>query len=247
MINGMNAMRVIDPSAWSVHPSARMLLRSLRLAAVVAGIGLVMASGMARAEDPEDDEDATFEDKLIKNIMTGIGGTNMDNRGITYRERSPLVVPPKLDLPPPETGKTAVNLPNWPNDPSVAEQKRMRELNKKSKVTGVESARPLTPAELAAGKTKATTPTESLNPGNSSTNPVLSPSQLGYTGGLFSNMFGGPTTETAPFTGEPTRETLTQPPVGYQTPSPNYAYGTGPKESLNNQRVDVMTGKEVKN
>ena len=24
---------------------------------------------------------------------------------------------------------------------------------------------------------------------------------------------------------EPTREALTQPPVGYQTPSPNYAYG----------------------
>ena len=47
-------------------------------------------------------------------------------------------------------------------------------------------------------------------------------------------MFGGSKTETAPFKGEPTRESLTQPPPGYQTPSPNYAYGTGPKESLNN-------------
>ncbi|WP_049766187.1 hypothetical protein [Rhodopseudomonas palustris] len=240
-------MRVIDPSAWSVRPSARMLLRSLRLAAVVAGIGLVMASGMARAEDPEEDEDATFEDKLIKNIMTGIGGTNMDNRGITYRERSPLVVPPKLDLPPPETGKTAVNLPNWPKDPSEAERKRIKELNKKSKVSGIESARPLTPSELAAGKTAATTPTEPMTPGNSANNPILSPSQLGYTGGIFSTMFGGSSVETAPFTGEPSRETLTQPPVGYQTPSPNYAYGTGPKESLNNQHTDIMTGKEIKN
>ncbi|HEY0327920.1 MAG TPA: hypothetical protein VGC77_02400 [Rhodopseudomonas sp.] len=240
-------MRVIDPSAWSARPSARLVLRSLRLAAVVAGIGLVMAAGVARAEDPEEDEDATFEDKLIKNIMTGIGGTNMDNRGITYRERSPLVVPPKLDLPPPETGKTAVNLPNWPKDPDAAERKRIKDLNKQSKATGVESARPLMPNELAAGKTKPTTATEPLTPGNSANNPVLSPSQLGYTGGIFSTMFGGPTVETAPFTGEPTRETLTQPPVGYQTPSPNYAYGTGPKESLNNQHVDVMTGKEVKN
>ena len=33
--------------------------------------------------------------------MAGIGGTNMDSRGIDYRERSPLVVPPQLDLPPP--------------------------------------------------------------------------------------------------------------------------------------------------
>ena len=57
-------------------------------------------------------------------------------------------------------------------------------------------------------------------------------------------MFRGNTTETAPFTGEPTRDTLVQPPSGYQTPSPNFAYGTGPKESLN-KRIDVMTGKEV--
>ena len=61
---------------------------------------------------------------------------------------------------------------------------------------------------------------------------MLSPAQLGYTGG-FSGLFGGNKTETAPFKGEPTRDSLTQPPPGYQTPSPNFAYGTGPKESLN--------------
>ena len=32
-----------------------------------------------------------------------------------------------------------------------------------------------------------------------------------------------------------TRESLTQPPAGYQTPSPNFAYGTGPKESLHKE------------
>ena len=31
------------------------------------------------------------------------------------------------------------------------------------------------------------------------------------------------------FTGEPPRDTLTAPPAGYQTPSPNYAYGVGIK------------------
>ena len=63
---------------------------------------------------------------------------------------------------------------------------------------------------------------------------ILSPSQLGYNGGLM-GMFGGSKVETAPFKGEPTRESLTQPPPGYQTPSPNFAYGTGPKESLNKE------------
>jgi hypothetical protein len=240
-------MRETDTAAWILYPSARTLLRGLRLAAVAAGIGLVMAAGVARAEDPEED-DSTFEEKIIKNIMTGIGGTNMENRGITYRERSPLVVPPKIDLPPPEIGKSASTTPpNWPVDPDIAERKRQRELNKK-KVVGLEGSRPLMPSELAAGKTKpSSAPTESLTPGNSATSPMLSPSQLGYSGGLFSTMFGGNQAETAPFTGEPTRETLVQPPTGYQTPSPNYAYGTGPKESLNNKRFDIMTGKESGN
>jgi hypothetical protein len=57
-------------------------------------------------------------------------------------------------------------------------------------------------------------------------------------------MFGGSKTESAPFTGEPTRDTLTMPPPGYQTPSPNYAYGTGgPKESLVNKEYNPSQGK----
>ena len=58
--------------------------------------------------------------------------------------------------------------------------------------------------------------------------------QLGFDGKL-SNFFGGTKAEVAPFKGEPTRDALTQPPPGYQTPSPNFAYGTGPKESLNKE------------
>jgi hypothetical protein len=33
------------------------------------------------------------------------------------------------------------------------------------------------------------------------------------------------------FVKEPERSELSQPPAGYQTPSPNYAYGAGPMES----------------
>ena len=73
-----------------------------------------------------------------------------------------------------------------------------------------------------------------MQPGTSTNNPILSPSELGFSGG-FSSLFGGSKTETAPFKEEPTRDALTQPPPGYQTPSPNFAYGTGPKESLNKE------------
>ena len=78
-----------------------------------------MTAGAARAGD-DDEDDKTFEEKIIEGIMAGIGGTNMENRGIDYRERSPLVVPPKLDLPPPAAAAAEVKAPNWPKDPDEA-------------------------------------------------------------------------------------------------------------------------------
>jgi hypothetical protein len=216
-------------------------LRMLRLAAVLLGIGLVSAAGTARAADDEDEE--TFEEKVIGGIMRGLGGTNMENTGIEYRERSPLVVPPKIELRPPDNAAAETKVPNWPKDQDLQRRKAAIAASRKKKPDPEEAARPLLPSELAQ-KTSGTSVagSESLQPGTAGAQ-VLSPSQLGFPG--FSKMFSGNTAETAPFKGEPTRESLTQPPTGYQTPSPAYAYGTGPKESLNT-RLDVMSGKEVK-
>jgi hypothetical protein len=211
-------------------------MRALRFAAVVLGIGLVMTVGAARAQDADDD-DKTFEEKIIEGIMAGIGGTNMDNRGIDYRERSPLVVPPRLDLPPPVAATSEVKDPNWPKDPDLARRKAAIAARKKENKDPIEAARPLTPSELNVGRTAPSSHAsnnEPEQPGNSLTNPMMSPSQLGFDGKL-STIFGGNKAEVAPFKGEPTRESLTQPPAGYQTPSPNFAYGTGPKESLNKE------------
>jgi hypothetical protein len=227
-------MRDTEANAWIVQNSSRVPMRALRLAVVALGIGLVMATGAARAGD-DDEDDKTFEEKVIEGIMAGIGGTNMENRGIEYRERSPLVVPPKLDLPPPAAA-AEVKAPNWPKDPDDARRKAAIAARKKANKDPVEAARILTPSELAQAKGAKSSGGESVDQpgGNPGTSAVLSPSQLGYSGG-FSGLFGGSKTETAPFKGEPTRESLTQPPGGYQTPSPNFAYGTGPKESLNKE------------
>jgi hypothetical protein len=228
-------MRETEASDWIVRNSPAALRRALRLSVVALGIGLVMAAGAARAQDDNED-DKTFEEKVIEGIMAGIGGTNMDNRGIDYRERSPLVVPPKLDLPPPVAASSEVKDPNWPKDPDEARRKAAIAARKKDNKDPVEAARVLTPSELNAGRTAAPVRTNNdpVQPGDSVNNPVLSPSQLGFDGKL-STIFGGNKTEVAPFKGEPTRESLTQPPAGYQTPSPNFAYGTGPKESLNKE------------
>src|SRR5690349_4373494 len=55
------------------------------------------------AGDDDDDAEPSFEQKIIRNLMHGIGAVDGTEKGIDYRERSPLVVPPKLSLPPPET------------------------------------------------------------------------------------------------------------------------------------------------
>jgi hypothetical protein len=225
--------------------SSGALRRALRLAVVVLGVGLVMTAGAARAED-DDEDDKTFEEKIIEGIMAGIGGTRMENKGIEYRERSPLVVPPKIELPPPESVSEEVKTKNWPKDPDEARRKALIAARKKENKDPLESSRRLTSSELNVGRTAAPARTNNNpnQPGASNNSPILSPSQLGYTGGLFKNIFGGNAPESTPFPGEPSRETLTQPPTGYQTPSPNFAYGTGPRESLN-KRFDVLTGKET--
>jgi hypothetical protein len=239
-------MRSFETSGSMGRDSRRGLWLALKLSAVALGIGLVMSAGPVRAgDDGDDDDDMTFEEKLIDNLMSGLGGKSMEKKGIEYRERSPLVVPPKLDLPPPSS--EAQNAPNWPKDP---DEKRRKEAIAQRKKTGNKANEfwknglPLSPAELNAHKTAAAerTTNDPVQPGTSNTNPTLSPAQLGYTGGLW-NMMTGNKGEAKQFTSEPPRQSLVEPPPGYQTPSPNYSYGAG-EDKTRRTYFDVRSGKE---
>ena len=106
----------------------------MRLASVILGIAIVMGAGVARAQDDDEEDDSTFEEKIIKNLMSGLGATSMENKGIDYRERSPLVVPPKLDLPPPVSNSAGLTAPNWPKDPDEAERKAAAAERKKRRI-----------------------------------------------------------------------------------------------------------------
>ena len=189
-----------DTKANEVRHSSHLSVRALRIGAVAVAVGFVMMTGAARAQE-DDDDDKTFEEKIIEGIMKGIGGTNMENTGIDYRERSPLVVPPKLDLPPPAATSAEVKAPNWPKDPDEARRKAaIAKRNKDKKDTrdattvANDAARPLSPSELNVGKTAApaVAPNQVLQPGEGDPgrNAILNPSQLGYNGG-FSGLFGG--------------------------------------------------------
>ena len=223
-------MRKTGTSGWMMRSSPK----ALRLSAVVLGIGLLTVVAARAGDDDEDDK--TFEEKVIEGVMKGIGATNMENSDIDYRERSPLVVPPKLNLPPPgQATEAKAPAPNWPKDPDEQRRKAAIAARKKANKDPREASRILMPSELAQkGTGKSSGDNLNDQPGGNVVSNPLSPSQLGYSGG-FSGLFGGNKAETAPFKGEPTRESLTQPPSGYQTPSPNFAYGTGPKESLNKE------------
>src|ERR1700745_4157147 len=125
----VDAMRKTGTNGLMLLKSPSALTRSPRLSAIALGVGLLFVSNAARAGDDEDEP--TFEEKIITGIMRGLGGINMDNSGIDYRERSPLVVPPKLDLPPPASAAKEVKVPNWPKDPDEAKRKAMIAARKK--------------------------------------------------------------------------------------------------------------------
>lgn len=205
-----------------VFPLKTSMQRNFTRAALGCALGLfVLGTAPARAQ-----EEAP-EVKILDSIMGAIGLTRGNEPGIDYRERSPLVVPQASNLPPPQTEKVAD--PNWPVEPEIKQARALAAAEKDDGRTGSQkiddAMRPLSRAELNKGRTnrKQNNPTrgdEGLLPS--------SWSELGYKGGIFSNMFGSRPDEAAgSFTGEGPRTSLIEPPSGYQTPSPAqpYAYG----------------------
>ncbi len=61
-------MRETEASFWMVQKTS--LTRAMRFAAIALGVGLVMAAGPVRAADDDDEDDRTFEEKIIGNIMS---------------------------------------------------------------------------------------------------------------------------------------------------------------------------------
>jgi hypothetical protein len=262
-LNGKNAMRETEASSWMVRNS-RALTRGLPLAAVALGLGLVTTAGAARAGDDEVDQ-RSFSERFVDSFKSTIRGTTMDNRGIDYRERSPLVVPPNLDLPPPAAASNAPPpIANWPKDPDERQRKAIIAAKKKNAppaaalppvVVTDAGPRPVNiappipeppapglvrPAHANDQNGTARTdpiydqPGDLFKGGASTVSSSLDNIGLGSLG--LGNLFGSKKEEPtlAPGT-EPTREALTQPPSGYQTPSPNFPYAVQSKGFLSGE------------
>jgi hypothetical protein len=155
----------------------------------------------------------------IGSIFGGLGINpwgNEEKTSIEYREHGKIVVPPKIELPPPSSG-AATSAEAWPMNQETQRKKIEREAAKKE-IAGQGDARlrythPFTPgAPVTVRATDQEGPAGSCANGKCETSSVLSNlNPLGWVG-----MNKSSSAKLGP---EPDREWLTDPPKGYRAPA----------------------------
>jgi hypothetical protein len=213
--------------------TATFSLRAVSRAALGCLLGAALLAPVTPAR-AGDDDNVPVDTKIFRGILEGIG-LRRDGEAINYEERAPLVIPPSHALPPPERSNAAIaKNPAWPIDPDVQrrklEAKQARSVSMNPDETLRNEQRPMTEGQMTPGpKPRAARRVDDgVRPSAYGSSGALSPSQLDTKPGFWSKMFGKEdTSETGRFTGEPPRAALTEPPPGYQTPSPDQPYGAG--------------------
>ena len=222
-------------------------LRHYTVAASLAAM-LVFAGGIGHAF-AQDDDDELPDTKFFKSMLSGLGlKKDGEQSGINYQERPPLVVPPTRDLPPPQTTDAVRGNAAWPKD---QDEQRRREASVKRRKDSKpfewsDLGRQMTPNEIKKGATTAKDDALSKKSPQEfeQYNRQYKPDELGYVGGLFGSvkdLFGGGSRDQiVPFEAEPPRASLTDPPVGYRSPSPAQSYGVTADKS----RSKAMTAED---
>ena len=228
-------------------PQDDSTIRKVLRAAMTGGLAailIVAASGGHAIAADGDDDDELPDAKFFRSIMTGLGlKKDGAQSGFEYRERSPLVVPPTRDLPPPASDSAQGNAA-WPLDQDAKRRKEAASKRKQEKIFDwSDLGRQLGPEEMR--KAAATPKDEALRKRSAETPEAyqqqMKPDQLGYKGGLwdFNNFFRGNNEgEVGKFDSEPPRASLTDPPAGYRTPSSAQPYGLS-KENVKSKPQDI--------
>lgn len=172
---------------------------------------LLAASAPALAQ-----EDATPTQKFFD----AIGLIEIPKDPINYRERAPLVVPPSSALVAPRSADDMKLInPDWPTDHDAGR----RAARKKSEHEQFTDQRfyggdRLSPDEMRRG-TRAGTRGPALPGAHTPDTGRLTPTELGFKGWNMKR------DDKVVFTGEPERQSLTEPPPGLRTPSTDAPYG----------------------
>lgn len=217
--------------------------------AVAAGAAVAATVLVGAAQAAETGR--SIDEAILRQLLLGLGLQDPNAPQPSYEERPPLVIPKSDTLPSPQTSGTAIaNNPAWPKDPDIVHAKALAEREKNRDVAAemLREENPLPPDQLGPtgpGPRQASAggaPRENY----SGLPRILSPSELGYKGGLFGNIFGSDKDEeTARFTGEPARTSLTEPPPGYRTPSPDQPYGLGKANTAPKAENSYLTRGEI--
>src|SRR5215510_10570866 len=214
----------------------RLRMNTMRMTSAFgasAAFGLVLGAAALFCPAPAHagDDDPPADQKFLRGVMEGLGLRRDGEETINYQERSPLVIPPGRTLPPPEkSGAASANNPAWPKDPDIERRKTQAAVEKGRNISDEREREqnPLRPDQLTPGgkpKKKQASKDDGYESPPTGFGSQLLPSELGFKG--FGSIFSGKKEESAKFTGEPARELLTDPPPGYQTPSPDQPYGLG--------------------
>ncbi|HXI60207.1 MAG TPA: hypothetical protein VNO55_29285 [Polyangia bacterium] len=215
------------------------LVRALFAAMVGAAVITGTSGNSAWAADDDSEEPELLDTQIVRYILKGLG-LQREEKQIQYRERSPLVLPANKQLPSPETVTPASKTAGWPDDPDVKRAKQKKETEKKRKAytEGVDD-RPLLPSQYGKNPS-ARSDNPTILPGSGkSAEESEKPSTIQELGSknIFSKVWGNNSEEYQPFTGEPPRANLIEPPAGYRTPSPSQPYGVG-KEKWVAPKID---------
>ncbi len=179
-----------------------MKVTSLMLGAIVAAGTAMSVPGPAAAQD------------LFTGVLDAIGlGPGKDP--IEYRERAPLVVPPKTNLPAPQAPRTARN-PAWPNDPDAAARRAAADENNSPVIRNENPM--MTPNQLRAGPRTNSDRYSGLPigaaPENSNSDLIIGPTfrmrAADTQREALNNLSPGD---------EPQRRSLSEPPTGYRKPT----------------------------
>jgi hypothetical protein len=201
-------------------PLTRAVCRIALAAGIVCAATVVACAG--------DDDTQASSGSLYDQFLQVIGLSGGAN--INYSERSPLVVPPTKDLPPPSADALPA-VPDWPKDPDISRRAKAKVKEKRHPQTDyvVDSSRPMRPDELnvpgANTNGRNNAPTPGANSGADYPERDYTPPKKS----VF-DLFNTSKQQYATFTGEPARSSLTDPPSGYMTPSADQPYGIGPDQ-----------------
>ncbi|CAO4166647.1 hypothetical protein [Methylorubrum populi] len=163
---------------------------------------------------------ARAEGEFMRDTLSNLGLIEPDRPSITYRERAPLAMPPKLGgkedltagLPVPRARQAD---PAWPKDPEVIQRERAAVEAKKPIVRGAQGRmndnnETLSVYEMDAGRRAGagalTGPAGRPGDGDTRDSTWLNPFEL----------LKGTPDKTEPSLVEPDRDTLTDPPTGYR-------------------------------